>query len=109
MRNSSAFAFRRILTFECRLWPVEQRIGGVDLVADRGLWIGLLRQRFGAIEIVRLPWREPHVDRIAESIDQDEDFAGQCPARPADRALAALFVLPHGLRGPAETVPIVVA
>jgi hypothetical protein len=57
--------------------------GVVGLVANQGRGVGLLKQRFDATEIVSLPRREHHVDRIAESIDQDVDFGSDgAPPQP---------------------------
>ena len=73
---------------------VDQRISVVSLVADQGLRIGAIDQRLRASQIVGLPWREHHIDRIAERIDQDVDFGGQSAARSADRLRAVFFRAP---------------
>ena len=52
---------------------VKQRVGVVGLVANQGLRIGIVEQQLGASQIVSLPRREPHLDRIAEGMD----FGGQ--------------------------------
>ena len=72
----------------------DQLIGVVGLVANQGRWIGLVKQRLRASQIVGLPRREHHIDGIAESIDQDVDFGGQSAARSADRLLAVFFRAP---------------
>ena len=74
--------------------PIEQRVGVVGLVADQGLWIGLLKQRRRTSQIVGLPRREPHIDGIAEGIDQGVDLGSQSAARSADRLLAVFFRAP---------------
>jgi hypothetical protein len=73
---------------------VEQRIGIVGLVAEKGRWIGPFEQRLCATQIVGLPGREHHIDGVAESIDQKVDFGGQSAARSADRLLAVFFRAP---------------
>lgn len=73
---------------------VEQCIGIVSLVAEQGLWIGPFEQRLCASQIMGLPGREPHIDGIAERIDQDMDFGGQSAAGSADRLLAVFFRAP---------------
>ena len=73
---------------------IDEGVGVVSLVADQGLWIGLLEQRRRTSEIVGLPRCEPHIDGIAEGIDQNVDFGGQSAARSADRLLAVFFRAP---------------
>jgi len=73
---------------------VKQRVGVVGLVANQGLRIGIVEQQLGASQIVSLPRREPHLDRIAEGIDEGVDFGGQSAARSADRLLAVFFRAP---------------
>ena len=73
---------------------VDQRIGVVSLVTDQGLRIGAIDQQLRASQIVGLPWREHHIDTIAERIDQDVNFGGQSAARSADRLRAVFFSCP---------------
>jgi hypothetical protein len=73
---------------------VEQRVGIIGLVADQGLRVGVVEERLRASQIMRLPRREHHIDRIADCIDQDVDFGGQSAARSADRLLAIFFRAP---------------
>src|SRR5436309_5126488 len=49
---------------------IDERIGIVGLVANQGIWIGAVDQRFCASQIVGLPWREYQVDGIAQGIDE---------------------------------------
>ena len=73
---------------------VEQRVGVVGLITNQGMRIGIVEQQLGASQIVGLPRREPHLDRIAEGIDEGVDFGGQSAARSADRLLAVFFRAP---------------
>ena len=73
---------------------VDQRIGVVGLVTDQGLRIGFVKQRLCARQIVGLPRREHHLDRIAERIDKDVNLGGQSAAGSADRLLAVFFRAP---------------
>jgi hypothetical protein len=43
---------------------------------------------------VRLPGREPHLDGIAQGIDERVDFGRQSAARAADRLRAVFFRAP---------------
>jgi len=73
---------------------IDERIGIVGLVANQGIWIGAVDQRFCASQIVGLPWREYQVDGIAQGIDERVDFGGQSAARPPDRLPAVFFRAP---------------
>ena len=73
---------------------VEQRVGVVGLVANQGVRIGIVEQQLGASQIVSLPRREPHLDWIAEGIDEGVNFGGQSAARSTDRLLAVFFRAP---------------
>lgn len=73
---------------------VEERIGIVCLVANQGLGISPLKQRFCASQIMGLPRRERQIDGIAESIDKGVNFGGQSAAGSADRLLAVFFRAP---------------
>lgn len=73
---------------------VDQRIGVVSLVADQCPWIGAIDQRFCASQIVGLPWREHHRDRVAKSIDERVDLGRQPAAGSADRLFAVFFRAP---------------
>jgi len=72
----------------------DQRIGVVSLVADQGRRIGRFEQRLRAGQIVGLPRREPHIDGIAQGIDQDVNFGGQPATGSADGLLAVFFRAP---------------
>jgi len=43
---------------------------------------------------VNLTWREHHIDRIAERIDEDVNLGGQSAAGSADRLFAVFFRAP---------------
>jgi hypothetical protein len=73
---------------------VDQRVSIVSLVADQGLRIGGVNQRLRASQIVGLPWREHHLDGIAQGVDEQMDFGGQSAARSADCLLAVFFRAP---------------
>ena len=73
---------------------IDERTGIVGLVANQGIWIGAVDQRFCASQIVGLPWREYQVDGIAQGIDERVDFGGQSAARPPDRLPAVFFRAP---------------
>jgi hypothetical protein len=73
---------------------VDQRIGIISLISEQGAWIGGLDQRLRASQIMDLPGRERHIDRIAERIDQDMNFGRQSAAGSADRLLAVFFRAP---------------
>ena len=73
---------------------VEQRVGVIGLVTDQGLRIGIVKEWLRASQIMGLPRRKHHIDRIAKSIDQDMDFGGQSAARSADRLPAIFFRAP---------------
>lgn len=73
---------------------VEQRVGIVGLVANQGVRIGIVEQQLCASQIVSLPRREPHLDRITEGIDKGVNFGGQSAARSTDRLLAVFFRAP---------------
>jgi len=73
---------------------VEQRVGVVGLVANQGMRIDIVEQHLRTSQIVGLPRREYHLDRIAEGIDQGVDFGGQSAARSADGLLAVFFRAP---------------
>ncbi len=73
---------------------LEERIRIESLVADQGIRIGVVDQRLGASQIMRLPWRKPQLDGIAQSIDERVDFGSQSSARSADRLLTVFFRAP---------------
>jgi hypothetical protein len=73
---------------------LDQRIGIVGLVADQGVWVGAIEQRFCASQIVGLPGRDHQVDRIAQRINKDVNLGGQSAARSADRLRAVFFRAP---------------
>jgi hypothetical protein len=73
---------------------IDERVGVECLVAQQRLRIDSLQQRRRASQIVGLPRCEPHIDGIAEGIDQDMDFGRQSAARAADRLLAVFFRAP---------------
>ena len=73
---------------------VDQRIRVVSLVTDKSTRIGSFEQRFRGRQIMRLPWRQHQVERIAQSIDEHVDFGAQSSARFADRLRAVFFRAP---------------
>ena len=80
---------------QCRVERgVEQRVGIVGLVANQGVRIGIVEQQLCASQIVSLPRREPHLDSVAEGIDEGVNFGGQSAAPSTDRLLAAFFRAP---------------
>jgi len=60
---------------------LDQRIGMVGLVADQGVCVGAIEQRFCASQIVDLAGRDHQVDGIAQRIDKDVNLGG--PVRRA--------------------------
>jgi hypothetical protein len=46
---------------------VDERVSVICLVANQGIWIGVLEQWFCASKIMRLARSEHQLDRIAES------------------------------------------
>jgi hypothetical protein len=75
---------------------VNERVGIVALVADQGIWLDVVDQRFGTSKIMDLARCEHQLDGIAQGIDEGVNLGGQSAARPADRLRAVFF------RAPAE-------
>jgi hypothetical protein len=55
---------------------VDERVGVVCLVANQGIWVGVLDQRFGASKIMSLAWREHQLDGIAQGVDERMNLGG---------------------------------
>ena len=72
----------------------DERIGVISLVANQGIWVGVLDQRFRASQIMLLAWREHQFDRIAQGVDERMNLGGQSAARSADRLRAVFFRAP---------------
>ena len=73
---------------------VDQRISVVCFVAEERTGIGIFDQRLRASQVVALPWRQHHVARITQGIDERVDFGGQSSTRPANRLRAVFFRAP---------------
>ncbi len=73
---------------------VDQRISVISLVADQGLGVDTVNQRFCASQIVGLPRREHQRDGVAKSVDEGVNFGRQSAARSADRLRAVFFRAP---------------
>ena len=73
---------------------VSKGIGIVCLVANQGIWVDILHQRFRTSKIVILAGREHHLDGIAQSIDERMNVGGQSAARSADRLRTIFFRAP---------------
>ena len=72
----------------------NERVGIVRLVANQGIWVGVLDQRFRASKIMSLAWREHQLDGIAQGVDERMNFGGQSAARSADRLRSVFFRAP---------------
>ena len=73
---------------------VDQRVGVVSLVADKSAWIGSFEQRFRGSQIMRLPWCQHQIERIAQGIDEHVDLGAQSSARFSDGLRAVFFRAP---------------
>jgi len=71
----------------------DESVGAERLVGDQGAGIDGFDQRFGAGEIVILAGAEPHLDRVAEGVDDGVNLGGQSAAGSAD-SLRAVFLGP---------------
>src|ERR1700730_4134201 len=72
----------------------DERIGVISFVANQGLWVGVLDQRFRASKIMILAWCKHQFDRIAQSVDKRMYLGRQSAARSADRLRAVFFRAP---------------
>ena len=76
---------------------VEDGDEGLDvegLVGDQSAGIDAFDQRFGASQIVILAWAEPHLDGVAEGVDERVNLGGQSAAGSADGLRAVFFWAP---------------
>ena len=58
----------------------DEWIGVVSFVADQGIWVDVLDQRFGASKIMRLSGGEHQLDGIAQRIGERMNLGGQSAA-----------------------------
>jgi hypothetical protein len=73
---------------------VDERVGVVGLVANQGLRVDGLDQRFCASKIMSLAGCEHQLDGIAQGVHEHVDFGGQSAARSADGLRAVFFRAP---------------
>ncbi len=70
---------------------VDEAVGIIALVAEKGSRLYLVGQQFGLLDVVNLPTGEAEHQRIAERIDDGMDLGRQPTARTADRFIDAVF------------------
>ena len=73
---------------------VEERVGVVCLVANQGIWVGVLEQRLRASKVMSLTRCEHQLDRITQGVDEHMYLGGQSAARSADRLRTVFFRAP---------------
>ena len=72
----------------------HERIGVISFVANQGLRVSVLDQRFRASEIMILAGCKHQFDGVAQGVDERMNLGRQSTARPADRLLAVFFRAP---------------
>ena len=72
----------------------DEGVGVEGLVGDQSAGRDGFDQRFGASEIVILAGAEPHLDRIAKSVDERVNLGRQSAAGSADGLRAVFFWAP---------------
>ena len=72
----------------------DEGVGVERLVGDQSAGIDGFDERFSASQIVILAGAEPHLDRIAEGVDERVNLGGQSAAGSADGLRTVFFLAP---------------
>jgi hypothetical protein len=70
---------------------LDERVGVVAFVGEKGFRLDLLQQRLRLRDVGRLPRRERQCDRVAQRIDEGMYLRRQAAARAPDGLVFAVF------------------